>query len=103
MKKIVLPMFAFALSFIVLNAQADELKGKVVAKKGDAIHVVPNGSATPTSLKVTPQTKYFEKEQKKSAENADIMAGEFVEVIYSMDPKTKEPVIDEIIVVDFID
>ena len=52
---------------------------------------------------MTDQTKYYQKEEKKSAESADVDINEFVEVIYSIDPKTNEHVIDEIIVVDMID
>ena len=103
MKKILLSCFAVACSFAVINANAEEIQGKVVSKKGDVIHVQPTNSQQPTELKMTDQTKYYQKEEKKSAESADVDVNEFVEVIYSIDPKTNEPVIDEIIVIDMID
>ena len=103
MKKILLPLFAFGLAFSVLGANAAEVSGKVVAKKDDVIHVQPTNSSTPKELKMTPETKYYQKEQKKSASAAEVDVNEFVEVIYSIDPKTNEPVIDEIIVLDLID
>ncbi len=103
MKKILLPLFAFGLAFSVLNVNAAEVSGKVVAKKDDVIHVQPTNSPMHQELKMTPQTKYYQKEEKKSASAAEVDVNEFVEVIYSIDPKTKEAVIDEIIVLDFID
>jgi hypothetical protein len=103
MKKILLPLFAFGLSLAVFNANAEEIQGKVVSKQGDKIHVQPENSPSPTELKLTDKTKYFEKEEKKEAQDNIVDVNEFVEVIYSIDPKTNEPVIDEIIVVDFID
>lgn len=103
MKKILLPLFMLGVSFVAIHANAAEIEGKVVAKKGDEIHVQPQTDSKPTSLKITPQTKYFEKEEKKSSPSQEVNVDEFVEVIYSIDPKTNEPIIDEIVVVDFID
>ena len=103
MKKILLSCFAVACSFAVLNAHSEEIKGKVVSKKGDLIHVQPTNTQQPTELKMTDNTKYYTKEQKKSADSAEVDVNEFVEVIYSMDPVTNEPVIDEIIVIDMVD
>lgn len=103
MKKILLPLFAFGLSFVAMNVNAAEISGKVVSKKDNVIHVQPTNSATATELKMTPNTKYYQKEQKRSAASADVDVNEFVEVIYSLDPKTNEPVIDEIIVIDMMD
>lgn len=103
MKKILLPMCAFAFAFSVISANAGEMTGKVVAKKGDEVHIQQKGStSSPTSLKVKPDTKVFKKEAKKSPMD-EVMVDEFVEVIYSIDPKTKEPVIDEIIVLDVVE
>ncbi|MBR6730026.1 MAG: hypothetical protein IKL90_01610 [Alphaproteobacteria bacterium] len=103
MKKILLSCFALSLSFIVMNANAEEIQGTVVSKKGDTIHVQPADKAKPSELKMTDKTKYYQKEEKKSAESAEVDVNEFVEVIYSIDPKTNEAVIDEIIVIDMID
>ncbi len=103
MKKILLPLFAFGLAFSVFGVNAAEVSGKVVGKKDDVIHVQPTNSTQHQEFKMTPQTKYYQKEQKKSASSAEVDVNEFVEVIYSIDPKTNEAVIDEIIVVDFID
>lgn len=103
MKKILLFGFAIALGIFALNANAGEIQGKIVGKKGDMVHVQPANTTTPTELKMTDKTKYFEKTEKKSAESAEIDVNEFVEVIYSIDEKTNEPIIDEIIVVDYID
>ncbi len=103
MKKLMLPLFAFGMAFAVFGANAAEIEGKVVSKKDNVIHVQPTNSNTPTELKMTPNTRYYEKEEKKSAASADVDVNEFVEVIYSIDPKTNEPVIDEIIVVDMLD
>lgn len=103
MKKILLSAFAFTLATFSLNLHAEEIQGKVVSKKDNVIHVQPANSPSPTELKMTDKTKYFEKEEKKSATDAEIDVNEFVEVIYSIDEKTNEPVIDEIIVIDYID
>ena len=102
MKKILLSCFAVACSFAVMNANAEEIQGKVVSKKGDVIHVQPSNAQQPTELKMTDQTKYYQKEEKTPSE-AMVDVNEFVEVIYSIDPKTNEPVIDEIIVIDVMD
>lgn len=103
MKKILLPLLAFGFIATALNVQAAEISGKVVSKKDDVIHVQSNNATAPAELKMTPDTKYYQKEQKKSAQAAEVDVNEFVEVIYSIDPKTNEQVIDEIIVVDMID
>lgn len=102
MKKILLSCFAIACAFATMNANAEEIQGKVVAKKGDVIHVQPTNSQQPTELKTTDQTKYYQKEE-KSPTDAEVNVNEFVEVIYSIDPKTNEPIIDEIIVIDVMD
>ena len=56
MKKILLSCFAVACSFAVINANAEEIQGKVVSKKGDLIHVQPTNAQQPTELKMTDQT-----------------------------------------------
>ena len=65
MKKILLSCFALSLSFIVMNANAEEIQGTVVSKKGDTIHVQPTDKAKPSELKMTDKTKYYQKEEKK--------------------------------------
>lgn len=99
MKKIAL-LFMAGVAFVSLNVQAETLQGKVVADHGDKIHVQATNENKPTELKMNPQTRYFSKKEVKNSDEADLDANEFVEIIYTIDPKTNELWIDEITIIE---
>lgn len=103
MKKImIIPMLMLGAAFITSTANAEMVKGKVVTMKEGTVQVQPDNSTTPTTLKTTPKTKYFEKKpmKKEVAESDDVEVNEWVEVIYAIDPTTGDMLIEEIAVVD---
>lgn len=104
MKKLIMPAFMMGIALTAFAANAEVMKGKIVSNKDNMVQIQAQNSAKPTTLRTTPNTRYFEKKRvekdAQNAEEADLDMNEWVEVIYTVDPVTKEAVIDELIVVE---
>lgn len=104
MKKLLIPALLLGVAFTASLSHAETMSGKVVAKENNMIQVQSEGSNTPTTFKTNDQTDYYVKKKiKKDHQHKDrkrmVENDEFVEIIYTIDPKTNELIIDELIMI----
>lgn len=104
MKKLIIPALILGAVLTAPFVQAETMKGKVVSKQNNVLHVQGEGSQNPTTLKTTDDTDYFVKKKIKkdhSKYDRKMMpeTDEIVEIIYSIDPKTNELIIDELVMI----
>lgn len=104
MKKLIIPALILGAILTAPFAQAETMKGKVVSKQNNVLQVQGDGSQNPTTLKTTDDTDYFVKKKIKkdySKHDRKMMpeTDEIVEIIYSVDPKTNELIIDELVMI----
>lgn len=107
MKKFLIPSILMSVLIVAGSAQAETMSGKVVSMQNDQIQVTAPNATTPTTLKTTPNTKYYVKQQVSSdssdmSDMADNMPSinEYVEIVYMVDPATNELIVDELIMIE---
>ncbi len=107
MKKFLIPSILMSVLIVAGSAQAETMSGKVVSMQNDQIQVTAPNATMPTTLKTTPNTKYYVKQQVSSdssdmSDMADNMPSinEYVEIVYTVDPATNELIVDELIMIE---
>ena len=107
MKKFLIPSVLMSVLMMTGATQAETMSGKVVSMQNDQIQVAGPNATMPTTLKTTPNTKYYVKQQVSSdssdmSDMADNMpsVNEYVEIVYMVDPATNELIVDELVVVE---
>ncbi len=102
MKKFLIPSIIMSVAAMAISTHAATMTGKIISNQNNTLQVTDKTKSTPTTLKTTPNTNYYVKKKVGNGNNSSVedMAevNEIVEIVYTIDPKTNELIIDELVI-----